>query len=724
MGSKTFVHKVFPKLLVLAIAISVVVVLSQIEPEAASGREAFRSPLPPLSAFDSPLSAPPVAESGPSEAARSALAYVAEREGIPVSALVIEDDHPTEYPASGRRFQVVTLVDERPEGEIYKLLVDLADGRIEENVSAPLAAEAQAQQARYGKLQPALYERLQTLRNNDVLPVAVWMAAQPGCALADWQAAAFATLASRYPQAGAALARSGKPMDVDDPELARRIEADYVALMNAEARARVQPLASALEQRGFAVTTFEGMPSFTAVLPKRVILELSRLEDVSAVYLIEENAHPELDSAVPTTLAPTVWGRGYDGYGVTIGILEHGNVDTNNSFLHHSPNSRPANNGVQDHTTVVASAAASFHGTYHGVASGATVLSAGHNGSQADAVDALQWAFDQDAKIVNISEGFEADNDIRWTDQAFDYWARQRFRLIVKSSGNTGGSITSPGKGWNVLTVGASDDNNTPDWSGDQMWTGSAYINPISPYNDREKPEIVAVGASVTALARADAIQTWAGTSIAAPQVAGLAALLIDRNSSLGTWPEATRAIIMASATHNITGPAIIVRGQGDLRDGAGAINADLADRVAQTRETGVGPCYTSCWWGTAIVNSTFPVGTYLTRTFYADYGDLIRVAISWWANADGPANNYSFTRLDTDLDLRVRGPGNRSRAYSTSWDNNYEMVQFLAPQTGQYTIQVAKIRADEDTNYLGIALVRIPLPYRVYLPLAMRNYP
>jgi subtilisin family serine protease len=127
------------------------------------------------------------------------------------------------------------------------------------------------------------------------------------------------------------------------------------------------------------------------------------------------------------------------------------------------------------------------------------------------------------------------------------------------------------------------------------MWPDSAYVNPVSPHNDREKPEVVAVGANVTALGVNNVPQTRSGTSHAAPQVAGLVALLVHRNSTLGYWPEAVKAIIMASATHNITGPTIIVRGQGDLRDGAGAINAVLADTVAQLQAQASATCQVSC---------------------------------------------------------------------------------------------------------------------------------
>jgi hypothetical protein len=42
--------------------------------------------------------------------------------------------------------------------------------------------------------------------------------------------------------------------------------------------------------------------------------------------------------------------------------------------------------------------------------------------------------------------------------------------------------------------------------------------------------------------------------------------------------------------------------------------------------------------------------------------------------------------------------------AYSASWDNNYELVDFAALETGKYKIAVYKKRADESSNYLGIA--------------------
>ena len=678
---------------------------------------------PPPSASPTPVTLP----QKPSAEAQKALEYITKRDSIPAGALIIQDDHPTQYPSLGRKFQVVTLIDTRPKGQIYELLVDLANGKIEENISALMKAEDQAYQSHYGKLDPALYERLQKLGDNDAVTVAVWMAGGPQKTLSDLQATAFAALAAKYPEAKAAMQRSGKPMDVDDPKLARQIEAEYMSILSDEMKIRTQPLVTDLETRKYSVTTYDGMPSFSVVLPKSVILELSKREDVSAIYLAEGEAIPALDSAIPSALAPEVWGRGFEGNGVTIAILEHGNVNPIGSSLHLSSIKRNANNGIQPHTTHVACDAASFDSTYTGMAPQATILSAGENGNDQDIVDGLHWAIvDQNAPIVNISENFWGNpSQINWIDRAFDYLARfsGNGKTIVAASGDNhvhDGTIGSPGTGWNVLTVGAYDDHNTADWSDDTMWSDSSYVNPTSPNSDREKPEVVASGVSITAIVNY-ALDTSPGTSHTAPQVAGLAALLINRNYELQAWPEVLRAIIMASATHNIEGPTIIDRYHGDLRDGAGAINADEADKVAQVRGDSGSDCNSSCWWSDSISQSDtlFPVGSEKNmHTFNASTGTLVRVAIAWWANADTQANNYSFDRLDTNLDLKIYNPDGSLKAVSTSYDNNYEMVEFVAMQPGQYQIAIKKQWMDEFSNYLGTALVMI---HRIYLPLMMK---
>lgn len=691
----------------------------------------LNSPLPIPGTFDSPLPTPipsPTPIPGPSEAAQKALAYIAQRKGVSLQELVIVTDHPTVYPNLGRKFQVVTILDTQPEGRFYNLLVDLDNGRIEEDLAAVREAEERAYLDRYGKLEPALHKRLQEIDDDEVLPVAIWVAGEPQRS----QEELFAAVAAQFPEAQAALSRSGKPWDVADPELAARIKAEYNWLGAADTAIRIAPLLTHLKERGVEVTTYGTLPSVTVRLTKRQILELTQHDEVGMLYLIEERGREETDVAIPTDLVPIVWDRGFDGSGVTIAILEDGNIDPNVTCLDIS-DTRNSPQGVQGHNTRVASVAACDHATYRGVAPGATLLDAGFDStgwpgmtSQEEAVAALRWAVESPhtAPVVNISYGWERDNNLRWTDRAFDYWARHEFVLIAKSAGNTGGSITSPGKGWNLLTVGGTDDHNTVEWGDDTMAGFSAYINPAS--GDREKPEIVAPATNITAISSGNNPITESGTSYAAPQVAGLAALLIDRNGSLTAWPEASRAIIMASATHNIIGPTGIPTGQ-ELRDGAGAINAALADDIAQNHNTSsTNPCLESCWWGTG--TSSVPEGDYLYRYFNATAGQYVRVAISWWSRADSPGNNYSFDRLDTDLHLGVQYYNGSwwewmSGAWSASWDNNYELVEFVAPETGSYRIAVQKAHVynNETSNWVGIALLKL---HRAYLPAVMRNYP
>lgn len=605
-----------------------------------------------------------------------ALAYLAKRENVLAENLRIVNDFRRESLILGRMFQAVTVLDMK-NGHFFQVLVDLESGEVEDKIVIE-ETEEQWRQARYGKLQPALYERLKAMRSDEWVTVAIWVTAPSGKSLSEQQSTAVATLAIKYPQARESLLRGGKLMDLNDPDLAERIYKEYVQILDAENAARISPLVQALEGLEFTVKTFKGLPAVTVRLPRSAIEKIVGREDVGMLYLSERGQrYLLLDSTTQTNLAPQVWTRGYYGTGTDIAILEAGNVDftshsvacpvgSNNCFQS-SGAIRWAMSGEIWHTTLVASSAASNHAVYRGMAPGATIMSAGIQGpDRQDDIDALIWALDQGAEVVNASYGWcTQSTQMDGIDRVFDYYARARGKLLVAAAGNNGlvcpfNFVNSPAKGWNVLSVGAYDDHNDSNWANDEIADFSAWENPDSFNGDHEKPEVVAPGISVTGIEMNGNSRTAAGTSFSAPQVAGLAALLIDRNQSLHVWPDANKAIIMASATHNITGPTGIPSGQ-DLRDGSGGINAALADAVAQTRNLSeMEPCFGSCWWGFHITNdeSDFPVDNYLYRRFVANRGDFVRVAITWWSNADCLSeSNCSFDRLDTDLHLGVRDP-------------------------------------------------------------------
>ncbi len=177
----------------------------------------------------------------------------------------------------------------------------------------------------------------------------------------------------------------------------------------------------------------------------------------------------------------------------------------------------------------------------------------------------------------------------------------------------------------------------------------------------------------------------------------------------------------MASAAHNIDGPTTIVHGQ-DLRDGAGAIDASLADRIAQSNASPGSTCSGPCWWGAAFNSSSFSgVDQYWTPYphFWAVRGQRVRIAIAWYALAD---SGYSSDQLAIDLDLHIFRPNGSQIAYSTSYDNNYEIVDFVAPETGVYDIRIQKVRYDElGDNLLGVAWTAVP---DVNLPVILLHQP
>jgi len=278
------------------------------------------SPAQSSTAFDSPLiltltaSVPtPAPTRGPSAEAQKALQYISEREGIPLEGLFVVNDLERTFPLLGRTFRAVLILDIRThEGQEYYVLVDLADGRIEEDWEAIEATADAAYRDKYGKFHPALYEWIQKAGDDDLLPVAIWVAPN---AQVRTREQVYAELAARYPEAAVALEREGTPWAVDDPALAQEIREAYRRMRAEDTAVRVEPLVEYLSERGFEARTFGAMPSVSAVLSKRVIVELAEREDVGLIYLTEEQGSDEADTAASTSQVLTGRERTFSGWG-------------------------------------------------------------------------------------------------------------------------------------------------------------------------------------------------------------------------------------------------------------------------------------------------------------------------------------------------------------------------------------------------------------------------
>jgi subtilisin family serine protease len=280
-------------------------------------------------------------------------------------------------------------------------------------------------------------------------------------------------------------------------------------------------------------------------------------------------------------------------------------------------------------------------------------------------------------------------------DRFYDSMVINRYRSIVKSAGNEAGpcnsgtgNVTSPGLAYNVITVGNFNDRNTVSWTGDVMDSCSSWRDPVSTHNDREKPEVSAPGSFINSTTTTS---PWtgaigSGTSYAAPAVTGATALLLQRNSGLTSWPEAVKAILMATAIHNVEGAARLSE-----YDGTGGVVLDRADDLARRLNGNWGAQSYSC--------STVTPLNVATMSLVA--GARTRVVIAW---DNDPAYSYYASRPGADLDLHVLNPSGTIVSSSSSWDNTYEIVDFTPTVTGNYTLRIMRYRCDYSPRWLGWA--------------------
>jgi subtilisin family serine protease len=140
----------------------------------------------------------------------------------------------------------------------------------------------------------------------------------------------------------------------------------------------------------------------------------------------------------------------------------------------------------------------------------------------------LEWASDKGVRVINMSFAGPRDPSMERALKA----AHDRGIVLIAAAGNAGPKSPPlyPGADPNVIAVTATDVN-------DKLFSGANRGRYIA---------VAAPGVDVLVAAPDNSYQLTTGTSVASAEVSGLAALLIERNPSLG--PEDVRKVLTTSA--------------------------------------------------------------------------------------------------------------------------------------------------------------------------------
>ncbi|MEU9508553.1 S8 family serine peptidase [Micromonospora sp. NPDC048170] len=338
---------------------------------------------------------------------------------------------------------------------------------------------------------------------------------------------------------------------------------------------------------------------------------------MSRVWL-DAKVSGDLDVSVPQIGAPAAWQAGLDGTGVKVAVLDSGadldhpdlagKIVAAQSFSPWEPDAQDRHGHGTHVATTIAGTGVASGGKYKGVAPGAElmigkVLGANGSGATSWVLAGMEWAAAGGADIVNMSLGDRDTPGLDPLEQAVADLSARYGTLFVISAGNLGGpdrTIGTPGTAPEALTVAAVDKR-------DKMASFSSR-GPTVDYGF--KPDIAAPGVDIVAGRAAgtalgtpvnDRYTSASGTSMAAPQVAGAAAILAQQHPD---WTGARLKAVLTGTT--VDTPAAV------LEEGAGRV--DVARAVSQ-RVSGSG--------NIDFGRVAYPHGTAVSRTLtYTNDGD------------------------------------------------------------------------------------------------------
>ena len=588
--------------------------------------------------------------------------------------------------------------DRRPDGKFIELMkgsdrktgapIALAFDESGRKINADRIFQRQiaARARKFGKLHETLHERLEAAAPRMHIPVAFWLRSEGALTLGEKKERGETKRPSRPSLA------QGKAIALASRTFASRLSDQY-----RERKFLPDPVA----------------PVVYAELTRGEIEELTKDREVVGAFLYERQGIEDLSDSIAIANSDDVHSLGVKGSGVKVAVWEDSpDVTTNLSIAARFLSSGFATSQHARHTHgIVKNIEASKP---HGHAPSCSL----HSANSKD-LDALHWAA-VDRGCTVISQSFHRSSEPGSATMSYDdiykdwlalHWP---YPMICQAAGNFWAGdpdgINPPSseyvnhKGYNGLTVGNHDDTASA-MSGD-----SVFRNPSSPHGDRELPEIAANGTAVTTVGL-----TMSGTSMASPAAAGCAALIQNVDSTLKSWPEGCRAILLAGAKRNVANNNWWqdVVANLDASDGTGAVDALEATNIAKQRRSR-NASGTAKGWDVGTLRSS-DIGSN-QRTNFSYFVTLgrgflsprkVKVALAWDSKIS-TLNIFGMelllgSTLAVDLDLQIFDSHGVQVGYSGSWDNSYEIAEFVGTPGETYTIKIRRWSGTDDVWY-GIA--------------------
>jgi len=454
-------------------------------------------------------------------------------------------------------------------------------------------------------------------------------------------------------------------------------------------------------------------PVIYTTLTENQISEIKKNPNVLSIFLHETLGVDDLDDSIAIANSDDVHDIGYEGSGIKVAVWENGPDITNDLVIEDFYDQNQTN--TSDH-------ARHTHGIIknkekkapNGHAPKCKLFSANDK-----ALSALRWAV-KDELCTVISQSFHRSSEPSSPNLSYDDiykdWLviNYPYPTILQAAGNYWSTdpdnINPPSseyvnhKGYNSLAVGNHNDNASA------LSGSTVFRNPDSDHGDRELPEICANGTSVTAVNL-----TKSGTSMAAPAVAGCTALIQEANFILSWWPEGCRAILLAGAKRNVAGDSWWqdILDNDDAADGTGSLDGYDSVKISLSRQ----------YRDASPSQRGWDVGTLRSNDFdtkrYSKFSYKIQVPKGWfaprhvkvalaWNSEVGELNLFGIeipltSKLTVDFDLRIYDSNGNLVSYSLSWDNSYEIAEFIGKPGEIYTVRIHRWSGTHESWY-GIA--------------------